>query len=54
MLTFEGDTITTCAGTVMNGEITGSPITGISFTYDGANQVSGAAQGWSEYSAVRE
>jgi len=54
MLTFAGNTITTCPSTVMNGGITGSPITGISFTYDGANQVSGAAAGWSEYSATRQ
>ena len=53
LLTFTGNSITTCAGGAMNGEVVGSPLAGITFTYDGANTVSGAAQGWSEYSATR-
>ena len=52
-LDFTGNSITTCTGGSMNGEVTGSPLTGITFTYDGANTVSGAAQGWAEYSATR-
>jgi hypothetical protein len=52
-LDFTGNSITTCAGGQMNGEVTGSPLAGITFTYDGANTVSGAAQGWAEYSATR-
>jgi len=52
-LEFTGNSITTCAGGATDGEITGSPLAGITFTYDGANTVSGAAQGWAEYSATR-
>ena len=52
-LDFTGNSITTCAGGPMNGGVTGSPLAGITFTYDGANTVSGAAQGWAEYSATR-
>jgi hypothetical protein len=52
-LDFIGNSITTCPGQVKDGEITGSPLTGITFTYDGANTASGAAQGWAEYSATR-
>jgi len=52
-LDFTGNSITTCAGGPMNGEVTGSPLAGITFTYDGANTLSGAAQGWAEYSATR-
>jgi hypothetical protein len=52
-LDFSGNTITTCAGGATDGEITGSPLAGIMFTYDGANTVSGAAQGWAEFSATR-
>jgi hypothetical protein len=46
-LTFSGNDITTCP------VIEGNPLSGITFTYDGANAVSGAAQGWAEYSATR-
>jgi hypothetical protein len=53
MLEFTGNTITTCPGQVVDQDIQGSPITGITFAYDGANTVSGAAQGWAEYSATR-
>jgi hypothetical protein len=53
-LTFTGSSITTCAGGAVDGEIDGSPITGITFTYDGANTVSGTAQGWAEFSATRQ
>jgi hypothetical protein len=52
-LTFMGNDITTCAGGAVGGEITGNPLSGITFTYDGANTLSGAAQGWAEYSATR-
>jgi hypothetical protein len=52
-LDFTGNSITTCAGGAMNGQISGSPLTGITFTYDGANTVSGSAQGWAEFSATR-
>jgi hypothetical protein len=52
-LDFTGNSITTCAGGAVNGQISGSPLPGITFTYDGANTVSGAAQGWAEYSATR-
>ena len=52
-LDFTGNSIMTCAGGAMNGQISGSPLTGITFTYDGANAVSGSAQGWTEFSATR-
>jgi hypothetical protein len=52
-LDFVGNGITTCAGGTTNGAANGSPLTGITFTYDGANTASGAAQGWAEYSATR-
>jgi hypothetical protein len=50
-LTFTGNSITTCAQGPMN--TISSILSGITFTYDGANTVSGAAQGWVEYSATR-
>jgi hypothetical protein len=53
LLTFTGNTVTTCPGGAMNGAIKGTPLPGITFTYDGANRASGAAQGWAEYSATR-
>ena len=49
-LDFTGNGITTCAG---GGTQSGSPLAGITFTYDGANTVSGSAQGWAEFSATR-
>ena len=52
-LDFTGNGITTCDGGAMNGQVQGSPLAGITFTYDGANTVSGAAQGWAEFSATR-
>ena len=52
-LNFSGNDISTCAGGPMNGAPTASPLAGITFTYDGANTASGAAQGWAEYSATR-
>jgi hypothetical protein len=52
-LDFTGNGITTCAGGAMNGQVSGSPLAGITFTYDGANTVSGSAQGWAEFSATR-
>jgi hypothetical protein len=52
-LDFAGNGITTCPGGAMNGTIAGSPLTGITFTYDGASMVSGAAQGWAEFVAIR-
>jgi hypothetical protein len=52
-LDFMGNSITTCAGGAVGGEVHGSPLAGISFTYDGANTVSGSAQGWAEFSATR-
>jgi hypothetical protein len=52
-LDFTGNGITTCAGGAVNGSIQGSPLAGITFTYDGANTVSGSAQGWTEFSATR-
>jgi hypothetical protein len=53
-LDFSGSSITTCAGGAVDGENNGNPISGISFTYDGANTASGAAQGWAEFSATRQ
>jgi hypothetical protein len=52
-LNFTGDSITTCAGGAMNGQVSGSPLAGITAAYDGANTVSGSAQGWAEFSATR-
>jgi hypothetical protein len=52
-LHFTGNSITTCTGGATNGEINGSPLAGISFTYDGASTASGVAQGWAEFSATR-
>jgi hypothetical protein len=52
LLTFTGNTITTCAGGAAN-DVKGTPLSGITFTYDGADRVSGVAQGWAEYSATR-
>jgi hypothetical protein len=52
-LNFSGASLTTCAGGAMNGQPQGSPLAGITFTYDGANTASGAAQGWAEFSATR-
>jgi hypothetical protein len=50
---FTGNDIQTCAGGAVNGSIKGSPLAGIVFHYDGANTVSGSAQGWAEFSASR-
>ncbi len=52
-LDFSGASITTCAGGAVDESIQGSPLVGISFTYDGANTISGSAQGWAEFSATR-
>ena len=52
LLTFTGNTITTCPGSAAKAG-NGTPLSGITFTYDGANRASGAAQGWAEYSATR-
>lgn len=52
-LDFIGNDITTSFGGAVNGEITGSPLAGITFTYDGAHTISGSAQGWAEFSATR-
>jgi hypothetical protein len=52
-LDFTGNSITTCTGGAVNGQVNGSPLAGITFTYDGANTVSGSAQGWAEFSATR-
>jgi hypothetical protein len=49
-LDFIGNTITTCPSVTTNK----SPLTGITFTYDGASTASGAATGWAEYSATRQ
>ena len=50
-LDFIGNSISTCDGSAGLG--VGTPLAGITFTYDGANAVSGAAHGWAEYSATR-
>jgi hypothetical protein len=50
-IVFSGSSITTCP--VPDGGVNESPIVGITFAYDGANMVSGAAQGWTEFSATR-
>jgi len=50
---FTGNSITSCTGGAMNGQVKGSPLAGISATYDGANTLSGSAQGWAEFSATR-
>ena len=42
-----------CVGGRVYGGVNESPIVGITFAYDGANMVSGAAQGWTEFSATR-
>ncbi|MGH7293729.1 MAG: hypothetical protein ACRELB_02295 [Polyangiaceae bacterium] len=52
-LGFTGNDVTTCAGGATSGQVNGSPLAGITFTFDGANTVSGAAQGWAEFSASR-
>jgi hypothetical protein len=52
-LDFAGNGITTCAGGAVNGAINASPLAGITVTFDGANTVSGSAQGWAEFSATR-
>jgi hypothetical protein len=52
-LDFAGKSINTCSGGATNGQINGNPLAGIAFTYDGANTVSGSAQGWAEFSATR-
>jgi hypothetical protein len=52
-LDFTGNDITTCTGGAVNGAINGSPLPGITVKYDGANTVSGSAQGWAEFSATR-
>jgi hypothetical protein len=48
-----GNSIATCDGGAMNGAVSGSPLAGITVTYDGMNTVSGLAQGWAEFSATR-
>jgi hypothetical protein len=53
LLTFSGNSITTCPGGAVHGAVNGTPLAGITFTYDGANKASGSAQGWAEYSATR-
>ena len=50
---FTGNGITTCDGGAVNGQVNGSPLAGITVTYNGANTVSGSAQGWAEFSATR-
>jgi hypothetical protein len=52
-LDFSGNDINTCDGGAVNGAVVGSPLAGITFTWDGANTVSGSAQGWAEFSATR-
>jgi hypothetical protein len=52
-LDFTGNNITTCPGGAVNGQVNGSPLAGITVNYDGAHTVSGAAQGWAEFSATR-
>jgi hypothetical protein len=53
LLDFTGNGIATCDGGAMNGAVNGSPLAGITVTYDGMNTVSGLAQGWAEFSATR-
>ncbi len=48
-LEFTGNSITTCP----LGPTNGSPLTGITFTYDGAGVASGVAAGSAEYSVTR-
>jgi hypothetical protein len=52
LFTFTGNTITTCSGAAAKSG-NGTPLSGITFTYDGANRASGVALGWAEYSATR-
>jgi hypothetical protein len=53
-LDFMANGITTCSGGgPVNGQVNGNPLAGITVTYDGANTVSGSAQGWAEFSATR-
>jgi hypothetical protein len=52
-LDFTGNSISTCARGAADGQVTENPLAGITFTYDGANTASGAAQGWAEYFATR-
>lgn len=53
-LDFAGNKITTCPGGALTGGSMGTPLSGITFNYDGANTVSGVVQGWAEYSATRQ
>jgi hypothetical protein len=53
-LDFTANGITTCTGGAVNGQVTGNPLAGITVSYDGANTVSGSAQGWAEFSATRQ
>ena len=53
-LQFGGNDINTCDGGAANGEVTENPLAGITFTWDGANTISGSAQGWAEFSATRQ
>lgn len=48
-----GNDVDTCAGGAVNGAVDGSPLAGITFTYDGADTISGSAHGWAEFSAKR-
>jgi hypothetical protein len=54
-LGFAGNDINTCDGGASGAEnFDGNPLAGITFTWDGANTVSGSAQGWAEFSATRQ
>jgi hypothetical protein len=53
-LDFAGNDVTSCDGGMASGDGSGTPISGITFTYDGANTISGSAQGWAEFSATRQ
>lgn len=50
-LDFIGNGITTCM--IGDASANANPLQGITFTYDGANAVSGVAGDWAEYSATR-
>ncbi|MGH7436494.1 MAG: hypothetical protein ACRENE_12545 [Polyangiaceae bacterium] len=50
-LDFVGNGITTC--TIQDASANANPLQGITFTYDGANLLSGVAGDWAEYSANR-
>ncbi|HTQ07407.1 MAG TPA: hypothetical protein VMI54_26305 [Polyangiaceae bacterium] len=52
-LDFGDASIKTCPGTLAGGGSSATPVSGITFDFDGADTVSGTLQGWAEFSATR-